>query len=214
MGKLGGMRVAVLVADGFEQAELDGPVQAMRDAGLAVDVLAPDAEHHGHVVGVSPRGEARGVKPDRLLVDADPKAYDALLVPGGASSAEAMRTSPAHVEFVRSFAERRKPIAAFCHALALLAEADLLRGRTVTAWPVLRDALERAGARWIDREVAVDGKLVTGRRPNVPALSRTFVDLLQKDYELLSRPWVGDMEVIDGGAVQLETGRPSAESVF
>lgn len=213
MGKLGGMRVAVIVADGFEQAELDGPVRAMRDAGLAVDVLAPDAEHHDHVIGVNHLEAAPGVKPDRLLEDADPKAYDALFIPGGAVSPDTMRQSRAHLELVRSFADRRKPIAAICHGPWLLADADLIRGRTLTSWPGIRRDLERAGAKWVDREVVVDGKLVTSRRPaDVPAFSRAFIELLEKDYGLLSRPYAGEMESIDGGAVQLEGGRASAPS--
>src|SRR5437867_3726951 len=125
MAKLGRMRVAAIVADGFEQAELDGPVEALRREGVTVDVLAPDGKHHDHIIGVNHFHPGAGTRPDRLLADADPDAYDALLIPGGLASPDTMRQSREHLGFVQRMAVRDKPIFAICHGPWLLADADV-----------------------------------------------------------------------------------------
>jgi protease I len=176
---LAGRKVAVLVADGFEQAEFDGPVQALRHAGAQVEVLAPDAQHLGHIRGVRHREPAEGTKGDRVITEATPETYDALLVPGGLYSPDAMRMSKAHLAFVKAFAEAGKPMAMICHGLWLLADAEAASGRTLTSWPAIRRDLERAGATWVDQPVVVDGALITSRKPDdVPAFSRALVQAL------------------------------------
>ncbi|MGZ3449067.1 MAG: type 1 glutamine amidotransferase domain-containing protein [Polyangiales bacterium] len=204
MAKLGRMRVAAIVADGFEQSELDGPVAALRREGVTVDILAPDERHHDHVKGVNHFDPGPGTKPDRLLEDADPDAYDAILIPGGLASPDTMRQSRAHLDFVKRFAELDKPIFAICHGPWLLADADLIRGKTMTSWPGIKMDLVRAGAKWVDRDVVVDRKLVTSRRPSdIPAFSREALKLLEKEYEELAHPSPTD----------LESGRVSAPSI-
>jgi protease I len=189
MAKLGRMRVAAIVADGFEQSELDGPVQALRGEGVTVDVLAPDAQHHDFVIGVHRFEKAGGVRPDRLIGDADPAAYDALLVPGGLASPDTMRQSREHLEFVQRMVVRDKPIFAICHGPWLLADADVVRGRQLTSWPGIKLDMVRAGAIWVDAEVVVDGKLVTSRMPaDIPSFSREALKLLEREYQDLARP--------------------------
>lgn len=174
-----GLKVAVLVADGFEQAEFDGPVAALRKAGARVEVLAPDAQHLGHIRGVRHREPAEGTKADRVITEATPDGYDALLVPGGLYSPDAMRLSRVHLAFVKAFAESGKPLAMICHGLWLLADADAAEGRTLTSWPAIRRDLERAGAHWVDQPVVVDGALITSRKPaDVPAFSAALVQAL------------------------------------
>lgn len=198
MGKLGRMRVAAIVADGFEQAELDGPVKALRDAGVTVDVLAPDEQHHDRIKGVNHFDPGQGVKPDRLLKDANADTYDAILIPGGLASPDTMRQSRMHLDFVRSFAQRNKPIFAICHGPWLLADADLLRGKTMTSWPGIRRDVERAGAKWVDAEVVVDGNLVTSRKPDdIAAFSREAIKLLEQEFSELAQPR-GDLETTNG----------------
>jgi protease I len=176
---LAGRKVAVLVADGFEQAEFDGPVQALRKAGAQVEVLAPNAQHLGHIRGVRHHEPAEGTKGDRVITEATPDTYDALLVPGGLYSPDAMRLSKAHLAFVKAFAESGKPMAMICHGLWLLADAEVASGRTLTSWPAIRRDLERAGAIWVDQPVVVDGALITSRKPDdVPAFSRALVQAL------------------------------------
>lgn len=163
--KIDGKRIAVIVADGFEQSEFEVPVQRFREAGAVVEVLAPDAKHLEHIEGESHGKPAAGTKADKLLSDARPEDYDALLVPGGLKSPDTMRQSQAHLDFVKAFAEAEKPIAAICHGPWLLADADVLKGRTVTSWPAIRKDLERAGATWVDQPVVKDGVLVFSRKP-------------------------------------------------
>lgn len=176
---LAGLTVAVLVADGFEQSELDGPVEALRRHGARVEVIAPDRRHLAHLLGMHHGETARGTPGDRAIAEADPADYDGLLVPGGLDSPDAMRASQAHLNFVRAFLDAGKPMALIGHAAWLLADADGASGRTLTAWPAIRRDLERAGATWVDRPFVHDGPLLTGRTPDdVPAFSRALVKLL------------------------------------
>lgn len=176
---LGGRKVAVLVADGFEQVELDGPVEALRRAGAVVEVIAPDSQHLGHIKGMHHFEPGPGVTAQRAMGEVTPELYDALLVPGGLHSPDAMRQSDAHLAFVRAFLEADKPVAMICHGPWLLADSGLADGRTVTSWPAIRRDLERAGATWVDQPVVVDGNLVTSRKPDdIPAFSRAIVQLI------------------------------------
>ena len=88
------------------------------------------------------------------------------------------RTVPDAVAFVRDFFDAGKPVAALCHSLWLLAEADVARARTLTSWPSLRTDLTNAGAIWVDQEVVVDGSLVTSRMPaDIPAFNPKMIEL-------------------------------------
>ena len=176
---LEGKRVAVIVADGFEQAEFDGPVQALKAAGARVDVLAQDDQHLGHIHGVNHFDPGPGTKADRLLADAKADEYDALVVPGGLASPDTMRQSEAHLAFLKAFLQAGKPVGMICHGPWLLADSDMAQGRNITSWPGIRRDVERAGASWTDEEVVVDNNLVTSRKPDdVPAFSQALIQLI------------------------------------
>lgn len=176
---LKGRKVAVLVSDGFEQSEFDGPVQALRAAGATVEVLAEDEAHLKAIKGVHHFEPAQGTRGDRVITDARPEDYDLLFVPGGLASPDHMRMSEAHLGFVRAFLKAGKPTAMICHGPWLLADSGAAEGRTVTSWPAIRRDLERAGATWRDAEVVLDRNLVTSRKPDdVPAFSRAVVALV------------------------------------
>src|SRR5262249_53232228 len=102
---------------------------------------------------------------DRVLAEASPDEYDALVLPGGVANPDRLRMDPDAVRFVRAFFDTHKPVAAICHGPWMLAEADVVRGRTVTSWPSLRTDLINAGAAWVDEVVHVDQGLVTSRKP-------------------------------------------------
>lgn len=175
-----GKKVAVIVSDGFEQVEFDEPVKALREAGVVVEVLAEDEEHLSKIHGVNHFDAADGTTGDRLLEEAKPEDYDALLVPGGAVSPDTMRQSETHLSFVRSFVESGKPTFVICHGPWLLADAGVAKGRRLTSWPGIRRDLERAGAEWVDQEVVVDGNLVTSRKPDdIPAFNDAILDALR-----------------------------------
>lgn len=178
-GVIAGSRVAVLVADGFEQREFDGPVQLLKQHGACVEVVAPGVGSLQHIRGFSHFDEGPGTRGDRLIDQVHEAEYSALFIPGGCISPDTMRQSERHLEFVRAFGRAGKPIFAICHGPWLLADAGLLSGKTVTSWPGIRKDLERAGAAWVDEIAVSDGNLVTSRKPeDVPEFSQAMLSVL------------------------------------
>ncbi|HEV3091760.1 MAG TPA: type 1 glutamine amidotransferase domain-containing protein [Candidatus Cybelea sp.] len=172
---LHGVRVAILVEDGFEEVELTRPREALATAGATTTVISPRSET---VRGWN--GDERGeeVKVDVRMLDAKPTAYDALLLPGGLRSADVLRTCNKAVLFVHAMQIAKKPIAAICHAPWILVETDFVRGRKVTSWPSLRTDLTNAGAEWVDRAAVSDGPLVTSREPaDIPQFNDAMIEL-------------------------------------
>lgn len=160
---LTGKRVAVLATDGFEQSELDVPVEALRTCGAHVDIVAPQS---GSICGWNGKDWGEKRKVDKVLADVTADYYDSLVLPGGVLNSDKLRTIPEAVEFTREFFEQQKPVAAICHAGQLLIEADLVDGRTLTSYASIRLDLENAGALWEDLSVVVDNGLTTSRSPD------------------------------------------------
>ena len=174
MKVLEGKRVAILVADGFEQVELTEPRKALDDAGAETRVVSP-AE--GQVRGWNHTEWGDEVRVDQSLDEARPQDYDALLLPGGVINPDKLRILPRAVEFVRAFFEARKPVAAICHGPWTLIEAGVATGRRLTSWPSLKTDLKNAGADWSDKEVIVDRGLVTSRKPeDIPAFIEKMIE--------------------------------------
>jgi protease I len=120
--------------------------------------------------------------------DARADDYDGLLLPGGVMNPDKLRSYPAAVAFVKAFFDASKPVAAICHGPWTLIDAEVVRGRTVTSWPSLRKDLENAGAHWVDREVVVDGELVTSRKPDdIPAFNEKMLEAVAKAPALAGR---------------------------
>ncbi len=159
---LKGKRVAALAADGFEKVELTIPMKALKHAGAEVDIVSL---REGSIRGVNLHEPATRVKVTKTLEQANPHDYDALLVPGGFINPDLLRQSEEAREFVRAFDREKKPIATLCHGPWVLASAGLLKGRTLTSWPGVRDDLVNAGATWLDQEFVRDGNLGTSRGP-------------------------------------------------
>jgi protease I len=169
--KLDGLKVAVLVTDGYEPSELTEPVAALRGAGADVTIVS---DHDGTIHGKTDADNATvGLTLDR----ARPDEFGALLLPGGLKNPDTMRQDQRGVAFVRHFADSGKPIAAICHAPWLLVEADAVRGRRVTSYPSLKTDLRNAGADWVDEEVVVDSGIVTSRSPrDLPAFNAKMLE--------------------------------------
>lgn len=174
---LSGRRIAVLATDGFEQSELTEPKRLLEEAGAKVDVIAPgDA---GQIKGWDKKDWGQSVPVDVHLDQADPGAYDALVLPGGVINPDNLRTNDKAVGLVKTFAQSGKPVAAICHGPWTLINAGLVKGKKITSWPSLRQDLDNAGARWEDSEVVTDGNLITSRKPDdIPAFTQTLIKAL------------------------------------
>ena len=166
-------RIAILATNGFEQSELMDPRESLKTAGYTVDVVSPEA---GSIRGWKDKDWGDTVEVDVALADADPKDYDALVLPGGVINPDKLRMDPAALDFIRAFADDDKVIAAICHAPWLLVESGIAKDRDVTSWPSVRTDLENAGGRWRDEAVVEDGNLITSRKPeDIPAFSRAVI---------------------------------------
>ena len=174
MTNLKGLKVAILVENGFEQVELTEPRQALEAAGATVDVVSPQREK---VKGWEHTKWGDELRVDRPLAEARSDDYDALLLPGGVMSPDKLRINPQAVAFVKGFADGHKPIAAICHGPWTLIEAGAVKGRRMTSWPSLQSDLKNAGAHWVDQECVVDNGLVTSRKPDdIPAFNKKMIE--------------------------------------
>jgi len=173
--RLQGKRIAFLVAnEGVEQVELAEPLEAVREAGAEVDLLAPEG---GEIQAFNHLDKGDTFTPDKAVGEADPDDYDGLVLPGGVANPDQLRTDTDAVQFVRSFFEEGKPVGAICHGPWTLINADVVDGRTLTSWPSLQADLRNAGAEWVDEEVHVDQGLVTSRKPDdLPAFNAKIVE--------------------------------------
>jgi protease I len=167
-------RVAILAADGFEQAELEQPMKALEEAGATVSIVSPNGEK---IQGMNHAEKGDQFDVDIPLKNANAVEFDALLLPGGLMNPDQLRSTPEAVAFVRSFAQAGKPIAAICHAPWILIEAGLVKGRRLTSWPAIQSDVKNAGGNWVDEEVVVDNGLVTSRKPDdIPAFNAKMIE--------------------------------------
>ncbi len=171
---LNGKKVAILAADGVERVELEEPRKALQQAGATVELLSvKEGEIEAKESDLNPAGS---FSVDRLVADAKPGEYDALVLPGGTVNPDKLRIDSDAVAFVRDFVRSGRPVAAICHGPWTLVEAGVLQGRTVTSFPSIRTDLRNAGATVVDEEVSIDGNLITSRNPDdIPAFCAAVV---------------------------------------
>jgi protease I len=173
--KLKGKKVAILVADGFEQIELTAPREALEAAGASIEIVSPADKE---VQGWNHDEKADVFPVDMPLTRARSDDYDALLLPGGVRNPDQLRQLTRALEFVDGFFATGKPVAAICHAPWTLIDAGVVDGRKMTSWPSLRTDLRNAGADWVDREVVVDKGLVSSRKPaDIPAFNKKMIEI-------------------------------------
>lgn len=158
-----GKRVAFLATDGVEQVELDRPWEAVTAAGGRPELVS---FRTGEIQAFNHLDKADRRHVDRAIDEVDPSAYDALVLPGGVANGDFVRADDRAVKFVKRFVTEGKPVAVICHGGWVLAEADVVRGRTMTSWPSLKTDLRNAGATWVDKEVVTDQGLVSSRKPD------------------------------------------------
>lgn len=171
--ELQGKRIAILATDGFEQAELTEPKKNLEQAGARTEVLSIK---EGEIKGWDETDWGGKVKVDRLVSQANPADYDALVLPGGQINPDKLRMDESAVDFIRRFANSGKTVAAICHGPWTLIEAGVVRGKTMTSWPSVHTDLINAGARWVDEQVVTDGNFITSRKPDdIPAFSQAII---------------------------------------
>jgi protease I len=175
---LEGMHVAILVTDGFEQVEFTEPRKALEEAGATTKVIS---SKRGKVQGFNHDTKADQFDVDLTFEEADPKDYDGVLLPGGVFNADQIRIILEAQRIVQGVHNDGKPIAVICHAPWLLISARLVKGKTLTSWPSLQDDIRNAGAHWVDKEVVVDGKWVSSRKPaDIPAFNPKMIELFEQ----------------------------------
>jgi len=165
-------KVAMLLADKFQDEEATDPKRFLEEHGVEVEVVGI---RKGEITGKN--GRAR-IRIDRTIDEVTPAAYDAVIIPGG-SSPERLRVNDKVVRFVQLFWETGRPIAAICHGPQVLISAGLLSGKRVTSYVGIRDDVKLAGASWLDEPLVRDGQLITSRVPqDLPKFNEAILEAL------------------------------------
>jgi len=173
--RLTGLRVAIVVTDGFEQIEMVDPRNALETAGAETTLIAPKP---GEVQGVKHGEKADTFTVQRTLAEVDPDDFDALLLPGGALNSDKIRVEQKAQALVRAFDQAGKPMAVICHAPWLLVSSGIVKGRTLTSYHTIQDDIRNAGATWVDRPAVRDRNLLTSRKPaDLEAFDAAMIDL-------------------------------------
>jgi protease I len=172
------MRVAILIADMFEQVELTEPRKALQQAGAETVLVSLKA---GQVQGANHHDKGDRFPVDMTLDEAQVDQFDALMLPGGVANPDLLRTNKNAVQFVRGFFDGGKPVAAICHAPWTLVEADVVRGRRLTSWPSLQTDIRNAGGNWVDEASVTDQNLTTSRKPDdIPKFNEAMIHLFEE----------------------------------
>jgi protease I len=175
MENLKGLRVAILITEGFEEVEMVKPREALTQAGAEARIVSPKTSR---VRSWAMTEWGKEYPVDVPLKEAQAKQFQALVLPGGVMNPDKLRMEPEAVAFVKSFFDDRKPVAVICHGPWTVIEAGAAKGRKITSWPSLKTDLQNAGAKWVDEEVVVDGNLVSSRKPDdIPAFNREMIKL-------------------------------------
>ena len=174
MSSLKSKKIAVLAADGYEQSELESPVEALKKEGATVEIISLKS---GEIKAMKDHEWSNSVAVDKTVSDAKVSDYDALLLPGGVLNPDAVRADKDAVAFVKEFFTAQKPVAAICHGPQTLIDAEVLNGVKMTSFKAISKDLQNAGANWVDEEVVTDGNLTTSRKPeDLPAFNRRIIE--------------------------------------
>jgi protease I len=175
-----GKRVAILAAENFETVELTEPKKALQNAGAQTIVLSTKS---GEITGMNHDQKGESIHVDQTIDKANPKDFDAVLLPGGAMNADKLRMDPSARNFVRQMDQAGKPIAVICHAPWLLVSAGLTRGRVLTSYYTIQDDVRNSGGTWKDEEVVHDRNWVSSRSPkDIPAFNQAMIALFSQEW--------------------------------
>ena len=178
MSNLENRKIAVLAADGYEQSELDSPVEALRSAGAEVKIISLKS---GKIKAMKDHEWSTSVDVDHMVKDVKADDFNALLLPGGVINPDSLRADQDAVKFVKDFFAQNKPVAAICHGPQTIINAEEVKGRKMTSYNAISKDLINAGANWVDEEVVTDGNLTTSRKPDdLPAFNERIVQEFAK----------------------------------
>lgn len=163
MQNLNGKAIAILATNGFEQSELEVPLEKLKQAGADVHVISLKS---GEIKGWNDKDWGNSVKVDKVLDDVSSADYDAIVLPGGQINPDLLRVEAKALDFIKSFWTDKKVVAAICHAPWLLVETGIVKGRKVTSYPSVKTDVINAGGLWEDSKVVADQGLVTSRNPD------------------------------------------------
>ena len=167
------MKILFISNDGYDDSELLYPYYRLTEENYDIDVASVEKR-------IIEGKHFFKIEADKTLNEVDADSYDALILPGG-KAPEKLRLVSEVVNITKQFAKAKKPIAAMCHGQQILISADVLKGKTATCYPGIRDDLKNAGANYVDDRVVVDGNLVTSRRPeDLPYFMKAFIDTLKR----------------------------------
>ena len=173
-----GFKALILTADKFEDMELFFPYFRLLEEGLEVDIAAPKK---GRIEGE--HGYEMEVK--KTFDDVHSDDYDLLLIPGGSpdGAPSVVRKDIKAQAIAKSFINSNKPVSSICHGPWLLASSGVVNGRRLTSYwhDGVPEDLKKAGAIYEDKEVVVDGNLVTSRYPrDLPAFMRETIRMVNR----------------------------------
>lgn len=172
---LQGLRVAILVTDGFEQVELEKPRAALDEAGAETVVVSPK---NRTVLGMNHIDKGDEFIVDQQIEHSEPDDFDAVLLPGGVVNADTLRMNEDARRFVQACDANGKPIAVICHGPWLLVSAGLVKGRHLTSYHTVQDDIRNAGDGWTDQEIVQDENWVSSRNPDdIPAFNKAMLEL-------------------------------------
>ena len=177
MPQVSNSRFLIVATDGFEEWELFGPREILRQRGAEVVLASLKRDPIQATVHDDP---GKTIRPELTVEEANADDFDALILPGGVRNPDHLRTHPKVIELIKSFDQQDKPIGAICHGPWLLIEADLVGGKSVTSWPSIRTDLRNAGGNVVDEASVTDGNIVTSRKPDdVEAFTNALIDLVE-----------------------------------
>ncbi len=178
MNTLNGKKIAVLAADGYEQSELESPIEALKNEGAEVEIISLKS---GEIKAMNDHDWSNSVKVDKTAAEAKTDDYNGLVLPGGVINPDALRADKDAVQFVKDFMSTGKPVAAICHGPQTLIDAEVISGKKMTSVKAISKDLENAGATWVDEEVVTDGNLTTSRTPeDLPAFNKRIIEEFSK----------------------------------
>ena len=173
MPRIDQSKILIMATNRFEESELFGPRELLLAKGATVTLASLDTRE---IMGTIHDEPGKRITPDLAISSAREGDYDALLLPGGVGNPDRLRMDAGAIALIKAFVDAGKPVAAICHGPWLLAEADVVRGKTLTSWPSIRTDLRNAGAIVVEEEAVTDGQFVTSRKPDdVPAFTAALI---------------------------------------